>query len=64
MRLCMMHVIIFLGHLSTAHLVNKIKINTNLIKLFHFEIYIILFLFKRFILICNNIWQYHLNKYI
>ncbi len=33
-------------------------------KLFHFEIYIILFLFKSSILISNNIWENHLNKYI
>jgi len=45
-------------------LVNKINIYTNLIKLFHYEINIILFLFKSSIHICNNIWEYHLNKYI
>jgi hypothetical protein len=45
-------------------LVNKIKMYTNLIKLFHFEIYIILFLYKSSIQAFNNIWKYHLNKYI
>jgi hypothetical protein len=44
-------------------LAKKIKIHANLIKLFHFEIYIILFLFKSSISLCNNIWEYHLNKY-
>jgi len=42
----MMYVCIFVSRLGITDLVNKIKINTNLIKLFHFEIYVILFLFK------------------
>jgi hypothetical protein len=32
--------------LGTTDLVNKIKIYNNLIELFHYEIHIILFLFK------------------
>ena len=54
----------FCGRLGTTDLLNKIKINTNLIKLFHFEIYVILLIFKSSVYICNNIWEYHLNKYI
>ncbi len=42
MRLCMMPISIFVSRLGITDLVNKIKIDTNLIKLFHFEIYIIL----------------------
>jgi len=49
MRLCMMPISIFVSRLGITDLVNKIKIDTNLIKLFHFEIYIILFLFKSYI---------------
>ena len=41
-------------------LVNKTKILTNLIKIFNFEIFIICSPLK----VLNNIWQYHLNKYI
>jgi len=52
-----MPVSIFVSRLGITGLVNKIKIYTNLVKIFNFEIYIILFLF-------NNIWEYHLNKYI
>ena len=52
-----------MSRLGITDLVNKIKICTNLIKLFHFEIYIILFFFISFVQICNNIWKYHLNKY-
>ena len=51
----MMHVSIFVSRLCITDLVNEIKIHTNLIKLFNFEIYIILVLFKSFLLICNNI---------
>jgi len=36
----------FCVRLGTTDLLNKIKINTNLIKLFHFEIYIILLILK------------------
>ena len=65
MRLLMMPFSIFESHLGiTDNKVNKIKIYTNLIKLFHFEIYIIFFLFKISIQIYNNIWDYYLNKYI
>ena len=43
-----------------TNLVNKIKIYTNLIKLFHFEIYSVLFLFKNpskyIILFVNATW--------
>ncbi len=46
MRLCMMPACIFVSRFDITDLVNKIKIYTNLIKSFHFEIYIILFLFK------------------
>ena len=59
----MMPVSIFVSRLGITDLVNKIQIYTNLIKSFHFEIYIIVFLFKSSIQICNNIWEYHLNKY-
>jgi hypothetical protein len=55
---------IFVSRFGITDLVNKIKIYTNLIKLFRFEINIILFLFKSFIKVCNNIWEYLLNKYI
>jgi hypothetical protein len=58
MHLCMMLVSIFVSRLGITDLVNKI--DTNLIKLFHFEIYIILFHFR----MCDNIWEYRLNKYI
>ena len=44
----MMPVSIFVSRLGITDLLNKAKIYTNLIKLFHFEIYIILFLFKSF----------------
>jgi hypothetical protein len=64
MRLCMMPFSISVSHLDIIDLENKIKIYTNLIKLFHFEIYIILFLFKGSIQICYHICKYHLNKYI
>ena len=37
----MMSVIIIVSRLYITDMVNKIKINTNSIKLFHFEIYII-----------------------
>ena len=36
MRLCMIPVSIFLGRLGITDLVNKTKIDTNLIKLFQF----------------------------
>ena len=55
-----MPVSIFVSRLGITHLVNTIKIDTDWIKLFHSEIYIILFLFKSFILICNNILEYHI----
>ena len=55
---------LYLSRLGTTELVNKIKIYTNLIKLFHFEIHIILFLFQSSIKICNNIWEYHLKKHL
>jgi hypothetical protein len=55
----MMPVSIFVSCLGITDFVNKIKIYTNLMKLFHSEIYIILFLFKSFILICNNILEYN-----
>ena len=64
MRLCMIPISIFVSCLGITDLVNKIKNYTHLIKLFHFEIYIILFLLESSILICYNIWKYHLNKYI
>ena len=64
MRLCMMPVSIFVSHLGITYLVNTFEIYTNLIKLFNFEIHTILFLFKSSIQIFNNIWEYHLNKYI
>ena len=64
MRLRIMPLSIFVSRLGITDLVNKIKIYTNLIKLFHFEIYIILYILKMSIQICNNIWEYHLNKYI
>ena len=54
----------FCWRLGTTDLVNKIEIYTNLLKLFNFEIKFILFLFKSSTLICNNIWDHHLNKYI
>ena len=56
MRICMMPVSIFV-RLGIIDLLNKIKIYNNLIKLFHFEIYIILFPFNSSIYICNNIWE-------
>ena len=40
MRLWMMPFSIFESRLGIIDLVNKIKINTDLIKLFHFKIYI------------------------
>jgi len=43
--------------LSNSH---PCKMWTNLKKSFHSEIYVILFLFKSSILICNHIWEYHL----
>ena len=46
MCLCMMPACICVSRFDITDLVNKIKIYTNLIKSFHFEIYIILFLFK------------------
>ena len=46
MRLCMMHIGVFVSRLGITHLVHKIKIYTNLIKLFHLEMYVILFVFK------------------
>ena len=67
MRLWMMPFSIFESRLVIFDLVNKIKINTDLIKLFHFEIYINLFLQKvlsEYELFKYNIWKYHLNKYI
>jgi hypothetical protein len=45
MRLCMMPFSFFASRLGITDLVNQIKICINLIKWFHFEIYIILFLF-------------------
>jgi len=57
----MMPVIIFVDLGTTDSI---IQIYINLIKLFNFEIFIILLLFKSSIKICNNIWKYHLNKYI
>ena len=42
----MMSVSIFVSPLDITDLVNKIKIHTNLKKLFHSEIFIILFPFK------------------
>ena len=39
----MMHFSIFVSRFDITNLVNKIKIYTNLIELFHFEIYIFLF---------------------
>ena len=50
-----MPVSLFVSHLGITDLLNKIKIYTNFIKLFHFEIYIILFLFKS----SNNVWEYN-----
>jgi hypothetical protein len=44
MRLCMMPFSIFVSRLGITDLINKIKIYANLIKLFHFEIFIILLL--------------------
>jgi len=67
MRLWMMSFSIFESRLGIIDLVNKIKINTDLIKLFHFEIYINFFLQKvlsKYELFKYNIWKYHLNKYI
>ena len=37
---------IFLSRLGITDLVNKIKIYTNLIKLFHFETYILIVIFE------------------
>jgi len=54
MCLCMIPVSIFVSRLGIIDSVNKIKIYTNLIKLFHFEI---LFPFKSSILIFDNIWD-------
>ena len=52
-----MSVCIFVSHLGITDLVNKTKIYTSLIQLFHFEIYIILFLFKssKYVIIFGNI---------
>ena len=58
MRLCMMHVSIFMSRFGNTEL--KLKLTP----LHFFEIYIILFPFKSYIYICNNIWVYPLNKYI
>ena len=59
MRLFMMPFSIFESHLGiTDNKVNKIKIYTNLIKLFHFEIYIIFFSLKflsKYIITFGNI---------
>ncbi len=41
-----MNVISFVSHLGIIDVVNKFKIYTNLMKVFDFEICIILFLFK------------------
>ena len=46
MRLCMMPNSFCVSRLGITELVNKIKIYTNLIKLFHFEMYTILFFFE------------------
>ena len=54
----MMPVSIFVSRLGIIDLVNKIKIYTKLIKLIHFEIHIILFLFKflsKYVIIFGNI---------
>ena len=40
MCLCMMPVSIFVSRLDITDLVNKIKTYTNLMKLFHFKIYL------------------------
>ncbi len=57
----MMPVRIFVTRLSITDLVNRIEIYTNLIKLFHFEIYIIFLLFKvlsKYVIIfCNITWK-------
>jgi len=58
----MMRVSLFVSRLGITDLVNKIQIYTNFIELFRFEIYVIFFLFKNSIQICNNIWEYHVNK--
>ena len=42
----MMLINLLLSRLGITDLVNKIKISPNLIELFNFEIYIILFAFK------------------
>jgi len=58
MRLCMMPISIFVSRLGITDLVNKIKINTSLIKLFNFEIHTILPLFKilfKYVIIFGNI---------
>ena len=47
MCLCIMPVDIFVSRLGITDLVNKMKMCTSLIKLLHFEIYIILLLFNR-----------------
>ncbi len=61
---CVYACCLFVSRLDITDLVNKNKIYTNLIRLLHFEIYIILFFFKSSIKICKNIWEYHLNKYM
>ena len=58
----MMRVSLFVSRLGITDLVNKIQIYTNFIELFRYEIYVIFFLFKSSIQICNNIWEYHVNK--
>ena len=59
MYLCKIPVSIFVSRLEITKMVNKIKIDTNLIKQFHFDIYIILFLFKKvlskYVIIFRNI---------
>ena len=54
----MMSVIIIVSRLYITDMVNKIKINTNSIKLFHFEIYIIfsnLKVLSKYVIMVGNI---------
>jgi len=60
----MMQVSILVSRLGITDLENKITIYTNLIKLFNFEKYIILFLFISSIQTSNNNWNYRLSKYM
>jgi len=54
----MMPISIFVSRLDITDLINKIKMNTSLIKLFNFEIHTILSLFKiifKYLIIFGNI---------